>query len=172
MARDASRDYVSNRELLEALTRHKASGADARIPDQVGRAIYLICTRMARRSNFSGYTYVEEMSGDAILNCLRSVRNFDPEKSSNPFGYFSRVAWNTFLHRIRLEQEQTYVKIKNFENLHVLDEMGEFQLQSDRGKPGASHPGNEFTDAFVQNFERLESRRRGPRRRPRGARRK
>lgn len=163
--------YLSNKDFLKALVEHKRTveawdgqGESPRVNDFIGQCIYLICTRMARRANFNGYSYIDDMCGDAIENCVSAVRNFDPRKSKNPFGYFSCIAWRAFIRRIDAEQEQTYVKIKNFENLHVLDETGEFRDRT--GRPDTDGPGrvrqlgNEHTDAFVRNFERRANRRR------------
>ena len=162
-------NYLNNRQLLIHLTdyREKCQASPDKhpyIPKYIGEAVYLICTRIARRSNFCGYTYLDDMTGDAIENCIRATKNFDPSKSNNPFGYFSRVAWNAFVRRINTEREQTYVKLKNFENLHVLDETGEFRDRTGRpdvdGPGGRRQVGNEFTDNFIREFEKREKKKR------------
>lgn len=160
-----SRDYVNNRDLLGCLKQHRARhqewkhgdrcGAAPRIPEYVGHAIYMICTRLGRRSNFCGYSYIDEMIGDAIESCLMAVNNFDPAKSSNPFGYFSRVAWRAMIHRIDIEKTHTYAKICNYENLHVLD------MVAENSEP--ARVGNQFTDEFVKQFEEKLARRRAKR---------
>lgn len=181
MASSGSRNYLNNKHFLQALVEHKrnmrewgGTGEPPRVPEYVGECIYLICTRMSRRSNFNGYTYIEDMCGDAIENCISAVRNFDPDKSKNPnpFGYFSCIAWRAFIRRIDAEKYQTYVKIKNFENLHVLDETGEFRDRT--GRPDTEGPGtrrqvgNEHTDAFVLSFEKRVNRRRKRVKKPAG----
>lgn len=111
---------------------------------------------MGTRWNFAAYTFRSEMVGDAILNLIKAVDNFDPSKSKNPFGYFSRIAWRAFLRRIEDEQDQTYVKLKNMENLHVLDEFGELNDMDDTVKSSQSIR-NEFIDDFMEKFEKRQN---------------
>ena len=45
--------------------------------------------------------------------------SFDPDKSKNPFAYFTQIIWYAFLRRIEKEKKQTYVKYKSLENLVI-----------------------------------------------------
>jgi hypothetical protein len=40
------------------------------------------------------------------------AHNFDPEKSSNPFSYFTQIIYYAFLRRIEKEKKQAYIKFK------------------------------------------------------------
>lgn len=81
------------------------------VPNSIGTAILHICQRMSTRANFNGYTYLEEMVGDAVLDCTRAVRNYNVNRiEQNPFGYFSRISWNAMLRRIEVEGNQTKLK--------------------------------------------------------------
>lgn len=84
---------------------------DPEVPNSIGREILQICTKMSTRANFNGYTFLEEMIGDAVVDCTRAVRNYNVNRiEQNPFGYFSRIAWNAFLRRIEVEGAQTKLK--------------------------------------------------------------
>tara|TARA_Y100000296_G_scaffold77613_1_gene99364 strand:- start:313 stop:699 length:387 start_codon:yes stop_codon:yes gene_type:complete len=61
------------------------------------------------------------MVGDGIENCLMYCSNFDPEKSKNPFSYFTQIIYYAFLRRIQKEKKQSYIKYKCFE---LMDENG------------------------------------------------
>lgn len=75
------------------------------LPNCIAISIMDICNKMARRPNFNAYTYIDDMIGDAIYDCTRAVKNFNRNHVQvNPFGYFSRVAWNAFVRRIQTEQ--------------------------------------------------------------------
>lgn len=87
-----------------------------RIPEYIGHCIYQIANRLATKPNFSGYSYKEEMIGDGIENCLMYLHNFDPDKSSNPFAYFTQIIYYAFLRRIQKEKKQMYIKHKCLEN--------------------------------------------------------
>tara|TARA_R110002051_G_C8325219_1_gene435663 strand:- start:134 stop:466 length:333 start_codon:yes stop_codon:yes gene_type:complete len=56
------------------------------------------------------------MISDGIENCLQYVSNFNPEKSNNPFAYFTQIIYYAFLRRIAKEKKQTHVKNKMIEN--------------------------------------------------------
>ena len=72
----------------------------------VGECIMLIATRLATRPNFIGYSYKDEMISDGIENCLAYLHNFNPEKSTNPFAYFTQIIYYAFLRRIQKEKKQ------------------------------------------------------------------
>lgn len=84
-----------------------------RVPEYVGLCIYEIATRLSHRPNFIGYPFREEMIGDGIENCLMYIHNFNPDKSKNPFAYFTQIIYFAFLRRIQKEQKQQYVKQKS-----------------------------------------------------------
>lgn len=145
--------YVNNADFVKALNEYKdklKTKPDAKIPDYIGVCISSICKKMATRPNFSGYTFKEEMVGDAIENCIGAVGNFDQEKSIersrtgtvNAFGYFSWIAWNAFIRRIAKEKKQTYIKYKNMQNLHIFEEY-----------VSADSYSNEATNHIIQEFE-------------------
>lgn len=91
------------------------------LPNCIALTILDICTKMARRPNFNAYTYIDDMIGDAIYDCTRAVKNFNRNHVQvNPFGYFSRVAWNAFVRRI--QSEQAFSKLKQdlmFDENHI-----------------------------------------------------
>ena len=89
------------------------------------------------------------MIADGIENCIMAVDNFNPEKSDNPFAYFTQIAFNAFLRRIAKEKKQTYIKHKNFENLYSLDEID--SVFNDRHH--AISIVNEFSNEIINSFE-------------------
>jgi len=50
------------------------------------------------------------MISDGIENCLQYMHNFNPEKSNNPFAYFTQIIYYAFIRRIQREKKQTHVK--------------------------------------------------------------
>jgi len=123
---ERKRNYINNPDLLAALTAYyeaRERGEDPPISNYIGQAILLISTRMLTRPNFSGYSeqWKQEMKSDAIKNSVIGVSTFNPKKSTNPFGFFSRIIWNAFIHRIKLENKQTAIKHKNHQNNYMLE---------------------------------------------------
>ena len=81
------------------------------ISDYVAECIFKICTKLSNSGKFRSYTFLEEMVGDSIVDCVAAVKNFDPEAKTrsgkpNAFGYFTQVAWFAFLRRINTEKKQ------------------------------------------------------------------
>jgi len=54
----------------------------------------------------------DEMISDGVENCIQYIDNFDPEKSSNPFAYFTQIIYYAFLRRIQKEKRQLDIKNK------------------------------------------------------------
>jgi hypothetical protein len=119
-----AKNYVDNKLLLQEMIKYTDSYKAAKLAgttppkanDYIGECIWLIATRLSTNRNFIGYSYREEMIGDAIENTLRYLHNFDAEKSSNPFAYFTQIMYYAFLRRIEKEKKQTYIKYKTMEN--------------------------------------------------------
>ena len=57
------------------------------------------------------------MISDGIENCLVAVNKFDPEKSSNPFAYYTQIIYFAFVRRIQKEKKQQDTKYKMMENI-------------------------------------------------------
>lgn len=147
----ASSHYVNNPDFLEALKKHKALVKEAKANDlpppqvsnYIGECILKIANHLSYKANFINYSYRDEMIADGIENCLRYVDNFDPEKSSNPFAYFTQVIYFAFLRRIAREKKQTVIKGKMLRDMPF--EAFELQDQDDDG-----HFMNSYVE-FMQN---------------------
>ena len=127
MAKRKTRNYVNNADLFEALVNYKTMVREAedageekpRVPDYIGHCIFQIATRLATKPNFSGYSYKEDMISDGIENCLLYINNFNPEKSKNPFAYFTQIIYYAFIRRIQKEKKQMQIKSKLIANAGV-----------------------------------------------------
>jgi hypothetical protein len=116
--------YVDNKKFLVAMIEHrekvqKAEDKKRKAPmvtNYIGECFLKIANHLSYRPNFINYTYRDDMISDGIENCLQYMRNFNPEKSSNPFAYFTQIIYYAFLRRIQREKKQTHVKNKMIEN--------------------------------------------------------
>ena len=123
MVRKKSEHYVNNRELLEALIVYRAKVANAkendlpkpRITNYLGECFLKIATHQSYKPNFVNYMFREDMICDGIENCVQYIKNFDPEKSSNPFAYFTQIIHYAFLRRIQKEKRQMDIRAKIIE---------------------------------------------------------
>lgn len=138
-----SKHYVNNEQFLKALIeyRQKCDEAksvgkdDPQIPNYIGECFLKIADNLSRKSNFSSYSFRDEMIADGIENCLMYFRNFDPTKSENPFAYFTQIIYYAFLRRIQKEKKQLYVKYKATEQFGILDEYEMFEDVDGTMKP-------------------------------------
>ena len=137
--------YINNADFLQALIDYKKAQKDAKknklppppIPNYIGECFMKIAEGLSHKPNFINYTYRDEMMSDGIENCLMYFNNFDPNKSKNPFAYFTQIIYYAFLRRIGKEKKQLYVKYKATEQMGILDE---FELM-------------EFEDGTSRQFE-------------------
>ena len=115
--------YVNNKEFLEAITIYRNSVIKAReaedprprVPNYIGECFLKIATHLSYKPNFVNYMFREDMICDGIENCLQYIDNFNPEKSSNPFAYFTQIIYYAFLRRIQKEKKQMEIKNKILE---------------------------------------------------------
>ena len=121
--------YIDNDDFFYAMSKWKITVLDAEevgdkkppVTDYIGECFLKIAERLSYRPNFINYPFREEMVGDGVENCLMYCSNFDPEKSKNPFSYFTQIIYYAFLRRIQREKKQEYIKYRCFE---IMDDAG------------------------------------------------
>jgi hypothetical protein len=135
--RKRSEHYVNNREFLDALVYYRKQVRQAAekeipniteeqlktwkspnkppIPNYIGECILKIATHLSFKPNFVNYMFKDDMISDGIENCIQYLHNFNPEKSTNPFAYFTQIIHYAFLRRIQREKRQLEIKNKILE---------------------------------------------------------
>ncbi len=121
--RKRSEHYVNNKEFLAALIKLREDREIAeirgnekpRIPRYIGECFLKIATHLSFKPNFVNYMFKEDMISDGIENCVQYIHNFNPEKSQNPFAYFTQIIHYAFLRRIQKEKKQLEIKNKILE---------------------------------------------------------
>jgi hypothetical protein len=161
--------YIDNKTFYEAIKKYRESIAEAKelgkdkpiIPNYLGQCILLIANRLATKPNFINYSYKDEMIADGIENCIMYIDNFDPEKSTNPFAYFTQIIYFAFLRRIQKEKKHLYIKHQVLKNSIISDEMYNLQ-DGDDDVSMASMFDNEKMNDFVKAFEEGLEKKRKP----------
>ena len=138
MTRKRSEHYVNNKEFLAAIVAYKQEISDAehlgkpkpRITNYLGECFLKIATHLSYKPNFVNYMFKDDMICDGIENCVQYINNFNPEKSSNPFAYFTQIIHYAFLRRIQKEKKQLEIRQKiiersGFDEVFVADENGD-----------------------------------------------
>ena len=121
--RKRSEHYVNNKEFLMALIRYQEDIEIARLQDKpkpvipryIGECFLKIANHLSFKPNFVNYMFKEDMISDGIENCVQYIHNFNPEKSRNPFAYFTQIIHYAFLRRIQREKRQLEIKNKIIE---------------------------------------------------------
>ena len=115
--------YVDNQRFLEEISEYQKFRIDAKdkgeepppCPEYIGECFLKIANRLSYRPNFINYAFREDMISDGIENCVQYMNNFNPEKSKNPFAYFTQIIYYAFLRRIQKEKKQLEIKGKILE---------------------------------------------------------
>jgi len=81
-----------------------------RITENLGRMFIKLSERYAQRSNWRGYTYIDEMKGQAILQLSQIGLQFDESKSENPFAYYTAAVTNSFTRILNLEKKNQNIR--------------------------------------------------------------
>ena len=172
MSRKKSEHYVNNKELLEALIvyrskveksflelngreptredRAKRWEGKPPIPNYLGDCFLKIATHLSYKPNFVNYMFRDDMISDGIENCVQYIHNFDPEKSKNPFAYFTQIIHYAFLRRIQKEKKQLDIKTK------IIERTGfdEVMMVDDSLLSGSSSDYNTIKDNIHQKTNR------------------
>ena len=119
--------YVNNKEFLAAMIDFKEAIQLAEkkkldrppVTDYIGSCFLKIANHLSYRPNFINYTFRDDMISDGIENCLQYMNNFNPEKSKNPFAYFTQIIYYAFIRRIQKEKKQMQIKSKLIANAGV-----------------------------------------------------
>ena len=123
--------YVDNKEFLRAMVEFKEKCKVAKdneedqppVTNYIGECFLKIATHLSYRPNFINYTYRDEMISDGIENCLLYAHNFNPEKSKNPFSYFTQIIHHSYIRRITKEKKQMHIKYRIIEEERLKEQL-------------------------------------------------
>ena len=135
--RKRSEHYVNNKEFLAAIIKYredveitfikkfgremvkedrpKTWDTKPPIPRYIGECFLKIANHLSFKPNFVNYMFKEDMISDGIENCVQYIHNFNPDKSQNPFAYFTQIIHYAFPRRIQREKRQLEIKNKILE---------------------------------------------------------
>ena len=163
----AKAHYVDNALFLEEMIEYKrqyhiSKSNDEELPiisEYLGSVFLKIAQRLSFRPNFINYAFKNDMISDGIENCLHYIHNFNPEKSSNPFAYFTQIIYYAFIRRIQKEKKQLYIKYKSMQNYEISPEYVEYMNYDEDFKTVTDFKNSDFrvvVDEFVDNFEKAK----------------
>lgn len=155
--------YVDNERFLAEIVEYKkqckaaeAEGKEKpKLSEYIGKCIYLIAENLAHKPRFMNYSYVDEMKSDAIENCLMYFDNFDSDKYSNPFAYFTQIIYYAFHRRINKEEKARYIMYKKFQE-SVLDSCASDLMLDNDGNHMIPTTMYDNINDFIDRFEKRE----------------
>lgn len=124
--------YVDNKLLYADMVdweKRREVNPDAQMGDYTARSVILIADNLVKRWNFSGYTWRQEMSLDAIEVCVRYLKKYNTQYT-NVHAYITRMCERACVNRLKKENKQTRIKYKYY--LQAIPDLEEFD---DDGEP-------------------------------------
>jgi hypothetical protein len=128
-----------------------------KISNYLGTCFTNIATNLANKYNFAGYSYKDEMISDAIFDCIRYLHKFDPNKTRNPFAYFTQICYYAFLRKIDSEKEYLYKKYKISIHSEIFGLLNDHQAGDDSNNLddiGSSDNTKVNMYSFITDFEK------------------
>jgi hypothetical protein len=111
---DKTKFYVDPKEFDTKIMSYYTTGV---LSNELAEMVSKIAHKLSYAPNFINYSYREEMVGDGIIRMFKALmsKKYNHTKGTNPFSYFTRIAFNAFRNRIKKEKHihETHEKYKN-----------------------------------------------------------
>lgn len=165
------RNYIDNDKFFEAVCDYKrqlkaareaANGEEFERPvmsDYLGDCFLKLAENFSHNYSFIGYPFREDMVMDAVYFCVKYIDTFNPERTKNPFAYFTTTCYNAFLQKIEKEKKSLYIKYKAIEQVEIFDALSDNHAYGERVIKGTdegipySEGARDKRDEFVYAFE-------------------
>jgi len=147
--------YLTNSMLMPEVLKSKEVG---KITEQLGVYLYQLANNYARRPIFNNYTYKDEMVSTALLNLCQSALKFNPEKSQNPFAFFTTCIHHSFLHYLSIEKKQRNIRDQLLIDAGANPSLN-FMMEHERGSDYVNEGLAEFQNEVAEARERQEKQR-------------
>lgn len=100
--------YLNNGDLMIQIG---LSREQNQMTDELAKMLTLLCDKYAKHSDYSRiFSYNDDMKAFAMLTVVKVWRSFNPEKSNNPFAYFTQILRHAFYQYLNHETKQRTVK--------------------------------------------------------------
>lgn len=99
--------YVQKEELLNEIAECKKTGI---LSSQLSKYLWLIAERYSFSPSFGRYSFREDMVSFAVVNLVANWHKFDPERSDNPFAFYTTAVYRSFLQYLADEKKQRDIR--------------------------------------------------------------
>ena len=100
-------NYLNNRDMLAEVIESKR--LDEPTP-KLANMFMLLVARYGKKYSYANYTYNDDMQAYALMMLVKTWRSFRPEKSSNPFAFFTQCIKNSFIQYLNQEKKQRNIR--------------------------------------------------------------
>jgi len=156
-------NYVDNKKFYETIVEHRRRVEESaqkgleppRLPEYIGECIWKIANKLSNKPCFINYSYRDEMISDGIENCIMYFKDFDPNKTQNPFAYFTQIIYYAFLRRINKEEKNRYIIYKNFQETIINNGYNAYLTDTEDNHIVPTHMYDNI-NSFMGRFEEKE----------------
>jgi DNA-directed RNA polymerase specialized sigma subunit len=103
-----AKNYINNADLLAEVILFKSTGV---MSENLGKMLLALANNYSSKGNFVGYTWRNDMVSEAVLTCVKYLKNFNPDRSSNVFSYVTQICKNSF--KLYIKDQNKHSKIKD-----------------------------------------------------------
>jgi len=103
--REVGRSHWKN-----ALENGEFSQDHGKITNRLALMFMKLVERYSQRGNWRGYSYIDEMRSQALLQLSVMGLKFNEARSDNPFAYYSVMVGNAFTHVLNLEKRNQSIR--------------------------------------------------------------
>jgi len=111
---DKAKFYIQPKEFDDEIIKYYNTGV---MSDELALMVEKIANKLSFSPNFINYSYKDDMIGDAVVKMMKALigKKYQHDKGSNPFSYFTRIAFNSFICRIKKEKhtQETHEKYRD-----------------------------------------------------------
>lgn len=98
---------IKNSELLAEIIASKKSGVISR---RLAQLFVELVTKLGKKGNFNGYSYLDDMQSEALLQLVKSYDKFDENRFSNAHAYLTACCWNSFVRYLKHEKKASDIR--------------------------------------------------------------
>lgn len=100
-------NYLNNKDMLAEVVKSKEQG---KMTNKLAHMLQTLAARYGRKGNYSNYTYNDDMQAYAMYMLVKTWDKFNPEKSSNPFAFFTQCIKHSFIQYLNQEKRQRDIR--------------------------------------------------------------
>jgi DNA-directed RNA polymerase specialized sigma24 family protein len=103
------KNYINNADMMREI---ELSHAQGRMTEELGKMVMELCRRYSTHQQYANiYSHEEDMRAFGLLTVAKVWRSFNPQKSNNPFAYFTQILRHAFYQYGNTEKKQQDTKI-------------------------------------------------------------